>query len=99
MSYTGQTPDTEPAVDWRKSGACRETDPEAFYPNPGDTRGINQAKEICTACPVRLTCLEDALAEEGGRSKDNRFGVRGGLTHGQRYALYQRRRMARRAAA
>jgi hypothetical protein len=80
-------------------GACRETDPEVFFPNPGDTRRTNIAKEFCAACPVRRACLEAALAEEGGRTKDNRYGVRGGLTHGQRYGLYSRRRMAGRKAA
>lgn len=99
MSYTGQTPDTLRPVDWRTASACREVDPELFFPTPGDARGVNYAKEICASCPVRRTCLAAALAEEGGRAKNNRFGVRGGLTHGQRYALYHRRRMAERRAA
>lgn len=98
MSYTGQTPDTEPAPDWRKFSACRGLSDDTFFPKPGNTAATNYAKSICAVCPVRLVCLEVALREEGARTKDNRFGVRGGKTHGQRYALYTTRRKRRAAA-
>lgn len=85
--------------DWRDESLCREINDDTFFPLPGDTAGTNYAKSICALCPVRRTCLEVALAEEGGRTKDNRFGVRGGLTHNQRYAEYTRRRLSAKAAA
>lgn len=85
--------------DWRSSAGCREVDPELFFPTPGDIRGTNQAKEICGQCPVRRACLFEALREEGGRAKENRFGIRGGKTPGQRYAIYMTRRKQQRAAA
>lgn len=98
--YEGSVPDTARKPDWRTFGACREVDPEQFFPTPGDFRGINVAKAVCAGCPVRRTCLTAALAEENGRAKDNRFGVRGGTGPGQRYALYTAaRKRARRAAA
>lgn len=84
--------------DWRDASACREINDDTFFPQPGDTRGTEKAKAICAGCPVRRTCLAEALAEEGGRTKDNRFGVRGGLTHNQRYAEYTRRRTSAKAA-
>ncbi|WP_262058563.1 WhiB family transcriptional regulator [Streptomyces sp. STR69] len=91
---------TEPTTDWRKFAICREVDDDTFFPGPGDIRGINYAKEICAGCPVARPCLISALREEGGRAKSNRFGVRGGKSAGQRYAMYTAyRRQQQRAAA
>jgi len=44
-----------------------------------------EARAVCSACPVRLECLADAL--------DNRmdFGVWGGMTERERRALLRRR--------
>lgn len=99
MSYTGSVPDTEPAVDWRTDAVCA-TDQFAkhrnlWFPNPGDTEATDAAKSVCAACPVRRACLADALTEEGGRTAANRFGVRGGKTHSQRYHLYSRSRKSK----
>jgi hypothetical protein len=98
--YTGQIPDTEPAVDWRKFGACREVDPDLFFPTPGDTRAIAAAKQICAGCPAaaRMACLTEALREEGGRQVANRHGIRGGMTGSQRRSLYEKQRARRRQA-
>lgn len=92
-------PDTAAVTDWRQFAACLTEDPELFYPKPGNSRGIEAAKRICRSCLVRADCLEAALADEGGRSKDGRYGVRGGLTGDERYLLYARRRNSRRTAA
>jgi len=85
--------------DWRDAALCRDVNDDTFFPSPGDTAATEYAKSICALCPVRPTCLAEALAEEGGRTKVNRFGVRGGLTHSQRYALYTRRRLSSLKAA
>lgn len=100
MSYTGQIPDTERPVDWRTAGPCRTEDPDLFFPNPGDTRGIKAAQQICATCPVaaRMACLTDALREEGGRQPANRHGIRGGLTGSQRRSLYEKQRARRKQA-
>ena len=100
-AYTGSVPDTEPARAWLTKAACRANgvDPDLFFPAPGDLRGINAAKGVCARCPVRRACLADALAEEGGRAKSNRFGVRGGKAPGQRYALYAATRKQRQREA
>lgn len=89
---TGSVPD------WRSRAVCRGLNDDPFFPTPGDTSGANYAKSICATCPVRRACLDDALQAEGGRAKDNRFGVRGGKTTSQRYSLYVTARKTRQAA-
>lgn len=74
---------------WREDSLCTQTDPEIFYPLPGQSP--RAAKQICAACPVRTECLNDALAY-----RDIAFGVRGGLTPTQRRELL--RQATRRAA-
>lgn len=56
---------------------------EAF----GDTSEFyNEAREICASCPVRLECLEFALARK------ERFGMWGGLTPIERRRIERRER-------
>jgi hypothetical protein len=74
--------------DWHTRALCLGMDADVFFPEPGDVAATNHAKRICTGCPVRQACLTNALREEGGRAKDNRFGVRGGKAPGGRYAMY-----------
>lgn len=83
--------------DWRDESLCRDINDDTFFPQPGDTAGIEYAKSICALCPMRTTCLALALAEEGGRTAANRYGIRGGKTHSQRYHLYSRSRKNQRA--
>ena len=74
----------EPAgeqYNWWRSAACREADPELFFPvaahGPG-AREIAMAKAVCAACQVRRQCLQYALATHqvhgvwGGTSEDER---------------------------
>lgn len=65
---------------WREEADCATTDPEVFFPEPGQSP--NAAKQVCAECPVRAECLIDALAH-----RDIAFGVRGGLTPTQRREL------------
>lgn len=45
---------------WQEKANCRDTDPEAFFPLPGE--GANRTvRAVCNACPVKETCLEYAL--------------------------------------
>ena len=60
--------------DWRDQSACRDADPETFFPHPTDTRGLAEALDHCAVCPVKAACLEFALATR------QEFGVWGGLT-------------------
>ena len=74
--------------DWRERAACRDEDPELFFPlsdqGPG-ARQADEAKAVCARCPVRERCLEYAL--------DNGLdhGIFGGLTETERRALRRSR--------
>ncbi len=51
--------------DWRKNAACRDTDPDLFFPVGTTGQAIDQidaARGVCLSCEVREPCLEFALA-------------------------------------
>jgi WhiB family transcriptional regulator, redox-sensing transcriptional regulator len=80
-------------MDWRHRAACRDEDPELFY--PVGTSGpallqITEAKAVCRRCPVAAECLAWALT----RGEDS--GVWGGMSEDERRAV--KRRDARTAA-
>ncbi|OQO89862.1 WhiB family transcriptional regulator [Saccharomonospora piscinae] len=67
--------------DWRSSAACRDEDPELFFPVSDMGPGAQQAaraKAVCARCPVRQECLRYAV--------DNGLdhGIFGGLTERER---------------
>ncbi|HEX2064052.1 MAG TPA: WhiB family transcriptional regulator [Acidimicrobiales bacterium] len=51
--------------DWRTKAACRDTDPDLFFP-VGTTgpalEQIEAAKAVCRTCEAQAPCLEFALA-------------------------------------
>ena len=48
--------------DWTRDAACRDVDPEIFFPERGhDARA---AKAVCARCPVASECLAYALKDE-----------------------------------
>lgn len=71
--------------EWMGEAVCASADPEAWFPPKGSS--TREAKRVCrgqrgyAACPVRQRCLEYALAH------DERFGVWGGLSEGERGKL------------
>jgi WhiB family redox-sensing transcriptional regulator len=80
-------------VDWRSRGACRDEDPELFFPvgNSGPALlQIEQAKEVCRRCDVVDACLQWALDTGqdagvcGGMSEDERRLTRRRLGQGRR---------------
>lgn len=76
--------DTDPGADWRHRAACRETDPEAFFPVSTAEDASEPAIRICRACPVVEECLRWAL----DRGED--AGVWGGTSPRTRRALRRR---------
>ena len=79
-------------MDWRHIAACRDEDPELFFPlgNTGPALlQIEEAKSVCRLCPVREDCLQFAL--ESGQDA----GVWGGLSEDERRALKRRNARAR----
>jgi len=77
-------------TDWRHDAACRDEDPELFFPvgtsGPAMSQ-LAQAKAVCHSCPVAADCLAWALVT--GQDA----GVWGGLSEDQRRALLRKRRV------
>ncbi len=80
--------------EWRRTAACRDTDPDLFFP-VGTTgpaiEQIDNAKAVCRQCDSQQDCLEFALATNqdsgiwGGTSEEERRKLR------KQYAARQRR--------
>jgi WhiB family redox-sensing transcriptional regulator len=69
------------------NAACADTDPDAFFEEPGSGIG-RAAKRVCKTCPVMAECLEWAL--------DNHevYGVWGGTSEKQRRVIRAQRKAA-----
>lgn len=77
---------------WARDAACAGTDnPEQWFPNQGGN--CTPARTICGRCPVRIECLEYALAW------NIRHGIWGGLSPTQRRPLAATSRRAQRIVA
>ncbi|WP_064485495.1 WhiB family transcriptional regulator [Pseudonocardia sp. HH130629-09] len=87
------TVDPSPArgeeLDWRSRAACRDVDPELFFPTATAGAALAAAERralaVCTGCPVLAACRTWAVAEQP-------HGIAGGLTEAQRTALRHPRR-------
>jgi WhiB family redox-sensing transcriptional regulator len=90
------TPPAAPTVDgerdWRQDAACRDADPELFFPDPGQLPQTARAKEVCASCVVRGPCLDTAL--HGPLSRDDHHGIFAGTTPRDRTRLRGRPSMA-----
>ncbi|MGH8867545.1 MAG: WhiB family transcriptional regulator [Actinomycetes bacterium] len=74
-------------MDWRHRAACRDEDPELFFPigNTGPALlQIDEAKTVCQRCTETSSCLQWAL--DTGQDA----GVWGGLSEDERRALKRR---------
>jgi WhiB family redox-sensing transcriptional regulator len=81
--------------DWRENAACRDTNPDLFFP-VGTTgpaiEQIEQAKAVCCQCEAQGACLEFALVTNqdsgvwGGTSEEERRKLRKAWLAGQRKA-------------
>lgn len=69
---------TDPMV-WGQLGNCVGVNQDLFFPRRGDDP--SPAKALCRACPVRTDCLSYAL------ETNQKFGIWGGMTEGQRRRL------------
>jgi WhiB family redox-sensing transcriptional regulator len=70
---------------WRAVAACRDTDPDLFFPIGTTGPAIDQieaAKHVCDTCPAKQPCLEFALMTNqdsgvwGGTSEEERRKLR-----------------------
>lgn len=69
---------------WMMLGTCRQVRPAVFFPNDGV--GVDMARRVCSACPVKEPCLEYALAERIDH------GVWGGASERERRRILKARR-------
>ena len=70
--------------DWRARAACRDHDPEIWFPVGASGPALlqaEQAKAVCRRCSVIDQCLRWAL------DRPEEFGIWGGLTEDERRAL------------
>lgn len=77
--------------EWREQAACREADPEAFFPDDrkGPSKGdVAEAKAICADCDVMRQCRRWALEQRIDH------GIWGGLTRDERRAIHRRQQQA-----
>lgn len=66
--------------DWRHRAACRNVDPDLFFPVGASGPALAQierAKAVCTGCPVVAECLAFALVALPE-------GIAGGMTFAER---------------
>ncbi len=67
---------------WTTNAACAGAHPDVdWFPDRDDHASTRAAKEICASCPVRVACLEHAIAA------GERWGIWGGKTTAERSKL------------
>jgi WhiB family redox-sensing transcriptional regulator len=93
---TSTAAETWDAPTWRANSACRDLDPNLFFPVGVTGEAVDQiraAKAVCRACPVQAQCLEFAL------STNQEYGVWGGADEEERRGIRRTRRARARAEA
>ena len=72
---------------WQDDAVCAQIGPDAFFPDEagGGTTEARWAKRVCARCPVRVECLEEALATPGMQ------GIWGGTNEKGRRKIRQER--------
>jgi WhiB family redox-sensing transcriptional regulator len=91
------------SLSWMSRGACRQADPELFFPIAAATgpaaRQAEAAKAVCGRCDVRANCLSHALEAMpegiwGGTTAEERRAARGASLRRARHAASQQVRPA-----
>ena len=83
------------SLSWMSRGACRQADPELFFPvaaRESAERQIESAKAVCAPCAVRAHCLSYALEVKaegiwGGTTQQERHGGRRSPGRRARFAV------------
>jgi WhiB family transcriptional regulator, redox-sensing transcriptional regulator len=75
------------AFDWEIQAACREMDPEIWFPDHANGKA-EKPRRICYRCPVRRECLEEAL------KNPETHGIWGGLDQRERRKVLRLRATA-----
>ena len=70
--------------DWRNGAACRNSDPDLFFPVGSEGSPVDEilaAKTVCRSCPVEGQCLQYAF------ETNQPTGIWGGTTEEERRRL------------
>ena len=62
---------------WHQRAACKDLSPDVFFPNNYNDSSIKEAREVCSSCPVKVECFQDAIS-------NNVYGIWAGTTEHQR---------------
>ncbi len=76
-----------PGADFGAAPECAETDPDLFFPEPGEGHLVKFAVAICNRCPIRNSCREQGI-------RGNEPGIWGGTTENERRKMRRERRLA-----
>lgn len=71
---------------WQLHAACLGVDPELFFPGKEHPADLAAARAVCQDCPVRIDCLEYALAN------GEQYGIWGGRSERERRRMRAARR-------
>ncbi|MGH9278484.1 MAG: WhiB family transcriptional regulator [Acidimicrobiales bacterium] len=86
-----------PTDGWLVRAACRALPTELFFPaGELDEQAVEQAEEaksVCSGCPVQGACLEYAIAT------NQPYGIWGGANASERRSIRRRRQAERRRQA
>lgn len=69
---------------WHAKAACAAPSVPAKWFFADDPADRARAREVCAACRVRSTCLDDALEREAGSGWRMRWGIWGGRDGAER---------------
>lgn len=84
LNRSVQDTDVVDEREWRDFAACRDTDPDLFFPVGTTGAALDQiraSKAICKICEVRSECLQYALVT------NQESGIWGGTSEEERRAL------------
>jgi WhiB family redox-sensing transcriptional regulator len=70
---------------WLELAACRDSDPELFFPERGEQAKGQAAKQVCAACQVQQQCRDLAVRAASSREEDH--GIFAGTTPHERSGL------------
>jgi WhiB family redox-sensing transcriptional regulator len=71
---------------WMDDARCREVGSAVFFPEEGDYKAVQRARQICRDCEVQAECLTYGMAEI--------HGIWGGTTVTERRQLRKKERIA-----
>jgi DNA-binding GntR family transcriptional regulator len=70
---------------WLELAACKDSDPELFFPERGEQAKGQAAKQVCASCQVRQQCRD--LAVRAAQSREEDHGIFAATTPHQRSGL------------